>query len=99
MVCELDGCLLSYLVFFFKQKTAYEVRISDWSSDVCSSDRICGGGGAGFRTRSSRGLSDAGGRRLRSTAGPRTGGAGGADRGRDQASCPARLVAFRGQCA
>src|SRR3546814_1790486 len=29
-------CML-YL-FFFKQKTAYEVRISDWSSDVCSSD-------------------------------------------------------------
>src|SRR3546814_10596858 len=28
----------SYLVFFFKQKTAYEMRISDWSSDVCSSD-------------------------------------------------------------
>src|SRR3546814_1158618 len=28
-----------YLVFFFfKQKTAYEMRISDWSSDVCSSD-------------------------------------------------------------
>src|SRR3546814_16328511 len=25
-------------IFFFKQKTAYEVRISDWSSDVCSSD-------------------------------------------------------------
>src|SRR3546814_3951759 len=24
--------------FFFKQKTAYELRISDWSSDVCSSD-------------------------------------------------------------
>src|SRR3546814_15593157 len=29
------------LVFFFKQKTAYEMRISDWSSDVCSSD-LCG---------------------------------------------------------
>src|SRR3546814_6044265 len=29
--------LLDY-VFFFKQKTAYEMRISDWSSDVCSSD-------------------------------------------------------------
>src|SRR3546814_6599302 len=29
-------CVLS--VFFFKQKTAYEMRISDWSSDVCSSD-------------------------------------------------------------
>src|SRR3546814_8196135 len=27
-----------YVLFFFKQKTAYEVRISDWSSDVCSSD-------------------------------------------------------------
>src|SRR3546814_9047412 len=26
------------LIFFFKQKTAYEMRISDWSSDVCSSD-------------------------------------------------------------
>src|SRR3546814_14788322 len=30
--------LLDYLFFFFKQKTAYEMRISDWSSDVCSSD-------------------------------------------------------------
>src|SRR3546814_1909707 len=28
----------NYCVFFFKQKTAYELRISDWSSDVCSSD-------------------------------------------------------------
>src|SRR3546814_7005117 len=26
------------MFFFFKQKTAYEMRISDWSSDVCSSD-------------------------------------------------------------
>src|SRR3546814_8188100 len=31
-------------VFFFKQKTAYEMRISDWSSDVCSSDLILGNG-------------------------------------------------------
>src|SRR3546814_4983915 len=30
--------MLCYVVFFFKQKTAYEMRISDWSSDVCSSD-------------------------------------------------------------
>src|SRR3546814_9913561 len=29
---------LFFVVFFFKQKTAYEMRISDWSSDVCSSD-------------------------------------------------------------
>src|SRR3546814_15427346 len=31
-------CYLFVFVFFFKQKTAYEMRISDWSSDVCSSD-------------------------------------------------------------
>src|SRR3546814_9115752 len=30
--------LVLFLFFFFKQKTAYEMRISDWSSDVCSSD-------------------------------------------------------------
>src|SRR3546814_1487954 len=29
-------------MFVFKQKTAYEMRISDWSSDVCSSDLRCG---------------------------------------------------------
>src|SRR3546814_2619705 len=29
---------LFVILFFFKQKTAYELRISDWSSDVCSSD-------------------------------------------------------------
>src|SRR3546814_5352882 len=29
------------VLFFFKQKTAYEMRISDWSSDVCSSDLVC----------------------------------------------------------
>src|SRR3546814_8482967 len=37
----LVSCVLNclcYLFFFFKQKTAYDVRISDWSSDVCSSD-------------------------------------------------------------
>src|SRR3546814_4666327 len=30
--------ICGYYIFFFKLKTAYEVRISDWSSDVCSSD-------------------------------------------------------------
>src|SRR3546814_8255522 len=34
LMCE----LFSLCFFFFKQKTAYEMRISDWSSDVCSSD-------------------------------------------------------------
>src|SRR3546814_6641114 len=36
IICP-DLCLF---FFFFKQKTAYEMRISDWSSDVCSSDLI-----------------------------------------------------------
>src|SRR3546814_17901974 len=37
-VMYLYHLLLYFLFFFFKQKTAYEMRISDWSSDVCSSD-------------------------------------------------------------
>src|SRR3546814_6721113 len=37
--------------FFFKQKTAYEMRISDWSSDVCSSDLGCGHTTTTFRYR------------------------------------------------
>src|SRR3546814_2950793 len=56
------------MFFFFKQKTAYEMRISDWSSDVCSSDlppksliQLLGGPppGAGSRQmyQSRRGLS------------------------------------------
>src|SRR3546814_8455143 len=32
-----------FIFFFFKQKTAYEMRISDWSSDVCSSDLLWSG--------------------------------------------------------
>src|SRR3546814_8742942 len=50
--CELYCvCLDVVLVFFFfKQKTAYEMRISDWSSDVCSSDLWRRAqGGASFR--------------------------------------------------
>src|SRR3546814_17049353 len=34
--------LFDVVLFFFKQKTAYEMRISDWSSDVCSSDLVDG---------------------------------------------------------
>src|SRR3546814_9104085 len=33
-------CVICVFFFFFKQKTAYEMRISDWSSDVCSSDLL-----------------------------------------------------------
>src|SRR3546814_5297257 len=42
-------CCKFYVVFFFKQKTAYEMRIRDWSSDVCSSDL----GAAAVRRRAS----------------------------------------------
>src|SRR3546814_1241655 len=38
-VCQYSVCYF----FFFKQKTAYEMRISDWSSDVCSSDLLLPG--------------------------------------------------------
>src|SRR3546814_3851574 len=51
-------------LFFFKQKTAYEMRISDWSSDVCSSDLVDSaalperfggvGGGRSFHRRGAR---------------------------------------------
>src|SRR3546814_2061045 len=44
-------CLMNryvIVVFFFKQKTAYEMRISDWSSDVCSSDLPVQLGGIAF---------------------------------------------------
>src|SRR3546814_2180981 len=37
-LCYLLCHFVVYFFFFFKQKTAYEMRISDWSSDVCSSD-------------------------------------------------------------
>src|SRR3546814_18799442 len=42
-MCDL---LYLFVCFFFKQKTAYEMRISDWSSDVCSSDLTCGASSA-----------------------------------------------------
>src|SRR3546814_6127450 len=44
-----DSCIkisrYCVVVLFFKQKTAYEMRISDWSSDVCSSDLLQAGDG------------------------------------------------------
>src|SRR3546814_8697299 len=39
-MCNGYRIFLLFIVFFFKQKTAYEMRISDWSSDVCSSDLL-----------------------------------------------------------
>src|SRR3546814_8264374 len=43
LVCCMCSCDMIFF-FFFKQKTAYEMRISDWSSDVCSSDLVCRSG-------------------------------------------------------
>src|SRR3546814_1476420 len=40
MYVTLHVMVVVFCVFFFKQKTAYEMRISDWSSDVCSSDLL-----------------------------------------------------------
>src|SRR3546814_1533229 len=39
LLIDMFLCLV-FFFFFFKQKTAYEMRISDWSSDVCSSDLL-----------------------------------------------------------
>src|SRR3546814_14202312 len=65
--------VLFYFLFLFKQKTAYEMRISDWSSDVCSSD-------LSSRDRRLREAADAGaaGSALRRTGWPphRRGGGG-----------------------
>src|SRR3546814_8248985 len=54
MFAYCDFIFVGYLFFFFKQKTAYEMRISDWSSDVCSSDLFnfsIGGNYTKFRTQ------------------------------------------------
>src|ERR1043165_1704210 len=40
MIVEIQECDLIVYVFFCKQKTAYEIRARDWSSDVCSSDLL-----------------------------------------------------------
>src|SRR3546814_2787645 len=44
------SCIILVFFFFFKQKTAYEMRISDWSSDVCSSDLVVAGINPGANT-------------------------------------------------
>src|SRR3546814_1385488 len=50
LLCDLHSyrCLYVWVLFFFKQKTAYDMRISDWSSDVCSSDLYFAGLDAGL---------------------------------------------------
>src|SRR3546814_8214618 len=88
-----------YLLFFFKQKTAYELRISDWSSDVCSSDLLRRGRGARHRRAGADGRRPADLHRRRPArqgggGKPRAGarGAGGDEIGR--ASCRERECAY-----
>src|SRR3546814_12390111 len=54
------------MFFFFKQKTAYEMRMSDWSSDVCSSDLV---GGRSLRSDRTRRLYEISGRVGRTAVG------------------------------
>src|SRR3546814_8095130 len=55
------GVVCFVMIFFFKQKTAYEMRISDWSSDVCSSD-LAARGFSAFRVFAGKGGDRHGGR-------------------------------------
>src|SRR3546814_14636011 len=69
MLCSKTRLDFSFCFFFFKQKTAYEMRISDWSSDVCSSDLSSGARGRSLRlcphARARRGVGNARRRRRR----------------------------------
>src|SRR3546814_11056839 len=57
ILCLMVAVAYFFFVFFFKQKTAYEMRISDWSSDVCSSDLVGRDrGGAVAREAQGRGV-------------------------------------------
>src|SRR3546814_8750995 len=61
---------------FFKQKTAYEMRISDWSSDVCSSDLITLQDGKTIDLKLPKGVEDGTQMRLTGKGQPGPGGAG-----------------------
>src|SRR3546814_5956331 len=88
MMCTL-WVVRVWLFFFFKQKTAYEMHISDWSSDVCSSDL----GGAGDGAAGADGDGDRDGGIGRDTRGDR--GIDRCDRGEiGSASCRERVCQY-----
>src|SRR3546814_9529803 len=63
MSCSLVVVLVVFFLYFyfffcFKQKTAYEMRISDWSSDVCSSDLAVQGAARALARRQDRAAVD-----------------------------------------
>src|SRR3546814_1956703 len=82
--------MLLLFFFFFKQKTAYEMRISDWSSDVCSSDLGASAGLAGHQHPAAQG---AGGFQRRG-GGDRDRRPGAEDLRRDQRERRARRLQF-----
>src|SRR3546814_7934155 len=70
---------LGVMFFFFKQKTAYDMRISDWSSDVCSSDLLAQHGlldaiGLGTEGSALQNLAEVVGKVVREAASQRRGG-------------------------
>src|SRR3546814_3113213 len=84
----LNGGIDEFVVFV-KKKTAYEVRISDWSSDVCSSDLLDGGRRHRYRAE------DRGRDRLRALAAAVADGCGGLARcARPGRLCPRGRLAF-----
>src|SRR3546814_4820434 len=102
-MCTDHIVLQSLEFFFFKQKTAYEMRIIDWSSDVCSSDLLGQGRGdhpldveaASSPCADLRHLAGGGTHRLRrgeaKAHGPRLGLVGEAERQIGRASCRERV--------
>src|SRR3546814_4644618 len=85
-------CVFCFDVFFFKQKTAYEMRISDWSSDVCSSDLSRERAAAGAPHQASRRPRTAAGRPFLPPSRASSGRAAAPPR-------PSPIAAFRGATA
>src|SRR3546814_2159653 len=76
---EYSNC--SYDIYFFKQKKAYEMRISDWSSDVCSSDLLLRSSGSASCSRPGRRTAGRSSEMRRAIAG---GGADGRERSEER---------------
>src|SRR3546814_772781 len=92
MLFEFCMCF-SFFIFFFKQKTAYEMRISDWSSDVCSSDLRVRRGDADLPEKCPRGARHRSGCQRGRGGGARGRAAAGSPQGNDRCRDPRRPVA------
>src|SRR3546814_10296340 len=70
MVGHRKGFMQITLFFFFKQKTAYEMRISDWSADVCSSDLVVASSSDPYRQQRQQGQQSQADQDFRTEHGP-----------------------------